>query len=118
MSKNEKEVRCIFCRRSVVIDARNASALCAVCVAKLADAPPPPKTIVVLAPEEKEAKKEEKRAKKVAKLEAKKTATRGKGRGWHLKQLFEWEGEFFSFGKPVNGTDVAKIRKTMKKAGI
>lgn len=99
------------------VDLKTASGLCATCVSKLSDPPPMPKPTVIVTVEEKKARKEMKLEKKKATLEAKKNAKRGKGRGWHLKQLFEFDGEFYSFGKPVGDAEVAKIRRALKKGG-
>ena len=116
-SKTQKDVDCFFCGKTVATDSRVGALLCGDCTARLSDAPIQPKTIVKLDPDEKKARKEARVEKKKAKLEAKKTAKKGKGRGWHLKQLFEFDGEFYSFGKLINDAQVAKIRKSLKKAG-
>jgi hypothetical protein len=70
----------------------------------------------VVTVEEKLQRKADRVSAKKAKLEKKKTAKKGKGRGWHLKQLFEFDGQFYSFGKAVGDAEVAKIRKALKKA--
>ena len=113
-NKNLKEINCIFCKRATMVDAKVHAVLCPNCVQRTADAPAMPKPTVVVSVEEKAARKAERAQKKKDKLEAKKTATRGKGRGWHLKQLFEFEGQFYSFGKEIGDAEVAKIRKTLK----
>src|ERR1017187_7788731 len=116
-NKNMKEIECIFCKRPTMVDNKVHAVLCPRCVQHVVDPPTQPKPYVAPNVEAKEAKKAERAEKKKAKLEAKKTAKRGKGRGWHLKQLFEWEGQFYSFGKAIDDAAVAKIRKALKKAG-
>lgn len=111
-------LKCFFCREECPKASKDAKAiLCDRCTLRLS-APP---DIKVTAPkptvEEKAAKKEEKAKKKAEKLEKMKTAKRGFGRGWHLKKLFEFEGQYFSMGKEISAADAAKIRKQLKKAG-
>jgi hypothetical protein len=115
MAKNLKPLECFFCRKIVQVDAKTGATLCATCVSKLADAPVQPKPTVVVTAAEKKARKEERLAKTAATLAAKKTATKGKGRGWHLKELFAWEGEFYSFGQKISDAAVAKLKKKLKK---
>jgi hypothetical protein len=91
------------------------SILCSDCVAREAAPPEIHAPIQRLSPDEKKAKKEARLAKRKAKLEAMKTKTRGKGKGWHLKRLFMFEGLYFSFGKEITAVEAAKIMKDAKK---
>ncbi len=116
-NKNMKEIHCIFCKRPTMVDAKIHAVLCPRCVQHVADPPALPKPSVIVSAEDKAARKAERLQRKKDKLEAKKTAKKGKGRGWHLKQLFEFDGQFYTFGKEIGDAEVAKIRKELKKAG-
>ena len=109
-------MHCFFCHDDVPGVGKEIKAvLCGRCTARLSDPPhlaPPPVKLTV---EEKEAKKAAKVEKKKAKLEKLKTAKRGFGRGWHLKKLFEFENEYFSFGKKITTAEAVKIRRQLKK---
>lgn len=110
-------MNCFWCRedagRGVSKDAK--AVLCSRCVQKLVGAPdiapPQPK----LSAEEKQARKTARAERKVAKLEKLKTAKRGRGRGWHLKRLFEFDGEYFSMGKPITAAEAMQLKKAMAK---
>lgn len=116
MAKNSlKALDCFFCRKSVQVDARTAAVLCDTCIARISDPPAIPVTLPKLSVEEKALRKSERALRKKARLEAKKNAKSGRGRGWHLKQLFESDGEFYSFGKLIDDAAVAKIRRKLKK---
>ena len=91
------------------------SILCSDCVAREAAPPEIHAPIQRLSAEEKKARKEARLEKRKAKLEAMKTKTRGKGKGWHLKRLFMFEGLYFSFGKEITAVEAAKIMKDVKK---
>ena len=107
---------CFFCRRDVPsYDPKAKAVLCSTCVSQLAGPPDIAPPIQRLPYEERKAKKEAKAAKKAAKLEAMKTKTRGKGKGWHLKKVFHYEGQYFSFGKEITPAAAAKIMKQVKK---
>lgn len=112
-------MNCFFCRNPV--KGSNAkevkSVLCGTCTAKLSDPPEIKEQPAKLSIEEKEAKKAEKQKKKAERLEKMKTAKRGFGRGWHLKKLFEFEGQYFSMGKEITEAEAAKLRKKLKKEG-
>ena len=110
-------IKCIFCKSEMKVSVEAAAGLCDRCVARLADPPKQPVAAPVLAPGEKKARKEAREAKKAAKLQAAKTATKGKGQGWHFKPLFEWEGKFYSYGKEIDDAEVARIRKILKSGG-
>ena len=108
---------CFFCRRDVPShDPKAKAVLCSHCVSRLAGAPELPSPVQRLSYEERKAKKEAKAEKKKAKLEAMKTKTRGKGKGWHLKRVFHYEGQYFSFGKEITPEAAAKLMKAEKKA--
>jgi len=111
-----KYLDCIFCKRTVEASADAKAILCDHCVQTHGDPPKQPAPYVVLAPEEKAARKQAKKEKKEAKLQKMKKAKSGRGRGWHLKKLFEWDGQFYSMGKPIDDAQVAKIRKKLKNA--
>jgi hypothetical protein len=107
---------CFFCKRDVPShDPKAKAVLCGHCVARLAGAPELPAPIQRLSYDERKAKKEAKIAKKKAKLESMKTKTRGKGKGWHLKKVFAFEGSYFSFGKEITAAEAAKLMKQVKK---
>lgn len=110
-------MNCFFCRNDAGRVSKDAKAvLCATCTQRLVAPPELKSPIAKLSAEDKAARKAEKAAKKVAKLEKLKTATRGRGRGWHLKKLFEFEGEYFSMGKAITADEAMKIRKALAKA--
>lgn len=113
MPKNLKEIDCIFCKRPMWVDIGAKAGLCDKCVHRVADAPEMPKPVVRTSKEERIAKKEARLAKRKAKLE--KSKTRGKGKGWHLKKLFEFDGQFYSFGKEITDAEAAKLKKSIKK---
>lgn len=109
-------MECFFCRRVVESHGEKVKAvLCSNCVARLSPAPEPVAPIQRLSYEERKAKKEAKKAKKLEKLEKMKTAKRGKGRGWHLKKVFVFEGNYFSFGEPIDAATAAKLMKEEKQ---
>lgn len=113
-------MKCFFCEYPVKTSnpKDTKSVLCGTCVAKLSDPPELKEPPAKLSIEEKEAKKVEKEKKKTEKLEKMKTAKRGFGRGWHLKKLFEFEGQYFSMGKEITAAEASKLRKKLKKDGI
>lgn len=90
--------------------------ICSRCVSKMVAPPDPPKSVTKAnsaSPEEKAAKAAEKEKKKAEKLE--KMKTRGRGKGWHLKRLFEYDGKFYSFGKEIDANSALKIKKEIKE---
>lgn len=89
-----------------------ASFICSRCTAKMVPAPEEKPKVVALTPEEKEAKAVAKEEKKKAKLE--KMKIKGRGKGWHLKRLFEFDGKFYSFGKEIDAAEAFKIKKDIK----
>lgn len=110
-------MNCFFCRADAGRVSKDAKAvLCATCVQKLAGAPEIKAPVVKLSAEQKLERKQARAAKKVARLEKLKTAVRGRGRGWHLKKLFEFEGQYFSMGKLITADEAMKIRKALAKA--
>lgn len=100
------ELDCIFCKSPCRTNADVKSVLCDRCVAKLSDAPEPPKTIVTK--EAREARKAEKAAAKAAKPVVVK-ATAGRGRGWHLKKVIQFDGVWYSFGKQITEKEAKKL---------
>jgi hypothetical protein len=50
-----------------------------------------------------------KKAAKALKL-AKPRDPNKKGRGWHLKGYFEFQGKTYSFGQEINGDDIARVK--------
>jgi hypothetical protein len=107
---------CFFCKRDVPShDPKAKAVLCSSCVARLAGAPDLAPPVQRLSKAERDERKEAKLAKKKAKLEAMKTKTRGKGKGWHLKKVFAFEGSYFSFGKEITAAEAAKLMKQVKK---
>jgi hypothetical protein len=107
---------CFFCKADAGRVSKDAKAvLCATCVQKLVNPPDLKPVPEKLSPEAKAEKKAAKVAKRTEKLEKLKTATRGRGRGWHLKKLFEFEGEYFTMGKNITAAEAAKIRKQLAK---
>lgn len=110
---------CFFCRREAGKPPKDTKAiLCGDCVQRCVGAPdikpPAPKLTVA----EKIEKKKIRVAKKAEKLTAMKSAARGRGRGWHLRRLFEFEGEYFSMGEKIDAAQAARIRKELAKAPI
>lgn len=109
-------MNCFACRRLVTDVAKDTKAvLCSDCVSKLVGPPDLAPPVQRLSYEERKAKKEAKAEKKKAKLESMKTKTRGKGKGWHLKKVFHFEGSYFSFGKEITAAAAAKLMKEVKK---
>jgi len=114
MSNKLKDLECKVCNNLVENVAADIKAVtCSDCVANIVPAPEQPKVIQHLSLDEKKERKAARAVKKAAKLESLKTAKKGKGKGWHLKKLFDWEGTFYSFGKPVTDAEVAAIRKSL-----
>ena len=110
---------CFFCSRDVPSYGEKVKAvLCSHCVARLAGAPDIAPPIQRLSKAERDERKEAKIAKKKAKLEAMKTTARGKGKGWHLKKVFAFEGAYFSFGKEITAAEAAKLMKQVKKEEV
>jgi len=108
---------CFFCRNDAgKVGADIKAVLCGDCVQRATGAPdltpPQPK----LSAEEKAARKLARAERKATKLEKLKSAKRGRGRGWHLKKLFEFEGEYFSMGKSISAAEASKIRKSLAKS--
>ena len=109
---SKKIVPCIWCREDVSVDAGTKdSALCGKCTSRLADPPQLAAPVKKLTVEEIEAKQAAKAARKTATVKK----STGKGKGWHLKKLFEWEGQFYSFGKPVDTAEAVAIKKLIKQ---
>lgn len=108
-----KMLDCMFCRTPTRCDAETSAILCGGCVAKLTDAPAPVKPSV--SPQERYAQKEQRkleRAQRKQEATARKSnAVKGRGRGWHLRKVFEWEGQFYSFGELITP---ARARELMK----
>lgn len=109
-------MNCFFCRAEAGKADKDVKAvLCGNCVQRLCGAPEPSVTAPKLSFEERKARKTARAEKKVAKLEQLKTAKRGRGRGWHLKKLFEADGQYFSMGKEINALEANKLRKALAK---
>ena len=108
-----KMLECMFCRTPTRTDADTSAILCGGCTARLADPAPTPKPSVN--PSEAYAQKQQRKAERVAaKKQAaarKAAAVKGRGRGWHLKRVFEWEGQFYSFGELITE---ARARELMR----
>lgn len=112
-------MNCFFCRADAGRTSKDAKAvLCARCVQRLVGAPDIKPPVEKLTAEQKAERKQARAAKKVAKLEKLKTATRGRGRGWHLKKLFEFEGQYFSMGEAITADQAMKIRKELAKTVV
>lgn len=110
-------IKCFWCRADVPQAAKGtAAALCSGCVQRLCGAPDIKPVAEKLTTEQKAERKQARAVKKVAKLEKLKSATRGRGRGWHLKKLFEFEGRYFSMGEEITAAEAMKIRKELAKA--
>lgn len=107
---------CFFCRNACPQASKDATAvLCSHCVQKLVGPPDLKPPAEKLSAEEKAERKAAKEAKKAEKLEKMKTAVRGRGRGWHLKRLFEFDGKYYSMGKEISSVEAMKIRKELAK---
>lgn len=101
-----KTLACMFCRTETRADADASAILCGRCVARLADAPAPVKQPVTA--EQKQERKVARQERKQQKAVAPK-ASAGRGRGWHLKRLFMWEGQAYSFGQPISAKEATKL---------
>lgn len=109
-------MHCFWCRNFVPQASKGTAAvLCSHCVQRLAGAPDLKPPAEKLTAEQKAERKAEKAKKKADKLEAMKTAVRGRGRGWHLKRLFEFDGKYYSMGKEISSVEAMKIRKELAK---
>lgn len=109
-------MNCFFCRDDVPEASKDVKAvLCSKCTARACGAPEIKPDVPKLSYEEKMARKAEKVERKKAKLEKAKTATRGKGRGWHLKRLFMFDGKAYSFGKEIDLAAANKLKKQIAK---
>jgi hypothetical protein len=107
---------CFFCKADAGRVSKDAKAvLCATCVQKLVNPPDIKPVPEKLSPEAKAERKAAKVAKRTEKLEKLKTATRGRGRGWHLKKLFEFDGQYFSMGKEVSAAEALKLKNALAK---
>lgn len=110
-------MNCFWCRSHVPQASKGTAAvLCSGCVQRLVGAPDIKPPAEKLTTEQRAERKAERAAKKVAKLEKLKTATRGRGRGWHLKKLFEFDGKYYSMGEEITAAEAMKIRKELAKA--
>lgn len=108
---------CFFCHEPAGKVSKDVRAvLCGNCTARLANPPENKPAAVKYTAEEKATRKAERAARKVEKLEKMKSAIKGRGRGWHLKKLFAFEGKFYSFGKEISDVEAAKLRKELIKA--
>jgi hypothetical protein len=101
---------CMFCRSPTRTDAQTTAVLCGNCTAKLCDAPVQPRPVLTATEQElrrtARARATEERA---AHLKAHGTA--GRGRGWHLKKLFEWNGAFYSFGTLISAERARELQQ-------
>ena len=102
-----KMLDCMFCRTPTRTDINTTSVLCGACVSRLAD--PPARVAAPVSPEVKAARKQERVERKAERVAAKAAAPKGRGRGWHLKRLFMWEGQAYSFGKPISAKEATKL---------
>lgn len=110
-------MNCFYCRNDAgKVGTDTKAVLCGDCVQRLTGAPDLAPVAPKLTSEEKAARKTARAERKVAKLEKLKTAKRGRGRGWHLKRLFEFEGQYFTMGQEITAAQAAKIRKELAKA--
>lgn len=116
MAKTPEGMECSRCSGWVEqVGDKCVSVICSDCVQQDIPAPSLAPPIQRLSYEEKKERKEARAARKKAKLEAMKTKTRGKGKGWHLKKVFAFEGQYFSFGKEITPEAAAKLMKELKK---
>jgi hypothetical protein len=97
-----KMIECLFCRTPTRTDNNTSALLCGRCVIRLSD----PVSRPSVAPEVVAARKQ---ARAERKAERKATVPSGRGRGWHLKRLFIWEGQAYSFGKPISAQAAAQL---------
>lgn len=105
---------CFFCGTNVSTTVDVGKLLCGNCTAKCADAPAPLKPYVdpTVAYRTKLARAEAKAAKKLEKLAVTAAKPAGRGRGWHLKRIFEFDGKFYSFGTEITKAEADKLLKT------
>jgi hypothetical protein len=103
----------MFCRTPTRCDTDTASILCGRCVARLADAPAQPKPTVnpTEAYAQKQQRKLEREQHRKQAQVRKAAVVKGRGRGWHLKRVFEWEGQFYSFGELITPTRAQELMK-------
>lgn len=106
-------MQCFFCRNTVRTDSDVVSVLCGTCTAKISDpaARPVQPSMTADVKAAKEAKRVEKQAARATREVTIKH--RGRGRGWHLKRAVEFDGQWYSFGKPIT----AELAKTIMKVG-
>lgn len=108
VNRGNKIVDCFFCHTPTETNADTSALLCGRCVSKLTGAPELPKP--QLTAEARKVRKMERTARREAKRAAQlANPTRGRGRGWHLKRVFEWEGQFYSFGQPITAEQAREL---------
>lgn len=100
---------CFFCRSEVPRTSSDVSAvLCGGCVQRITGAPAEAvtakKKVLV---DGKVVKRKRGRPRKNP-VKAKKASV-GRGRGWHLKKLFQYENQYYSFGKPISEKEASQM---------
>lgn len=109
-------MNCFYCRNDAGKTGNETIAiLCGDCVQRLTGAPDLKPIAPKLSIEERAAKKALKLQKKTEKLEHMKTQTRGRGRGWHLKKLFEFQGMYYSMGIEITAIEAMKLKNQLAK---
>ncbi|MDE1940740.1 MAG: hypothetical protein KGI66_01350 [Patescibacteria group bacterium] len=120
-----KEVKCFFCHKPVRADSSAKAILCGDCVSRLSDPPELPKALQPKPvdengnpiikkrgrPRKTDSAQPDAKPVKKERRSAAKTVSSGKGRGWHLKKVFEHEGQFYSFGKPITADEAKELSK-------
>jgi ribosomal protein L37AE/L43A len=105
---------CMFCRTPTKTDMDTSAILCGNCTARLAD--PAVRPSPTVNPTEAYAARQERKQQRVeARKQAqarKSNAVKGRGRGWHLKRVFEWEGQFYSFGELITPARAQELIKS------
>jgi hypothetical protein len=91
---------CFFCGAITSTTVGISAVLCGACTAKCADAPIPMKPYVdpTVAYKTKLDRATARAEKKIAKSIITENKPAGRGRGWHLKKLFVFDGKYYTFG--------------------
>ena len=104
-------MRCVSCTNDVPnVNKTTKSVTCPRCV-QLATSPPDLSPVIVrLSYEERKDRKAERAVRKAARIQALLNKPKGRGRGWHLKRTFPWEGKFYSYGEEVTEQAYRKLQ--------
>lgn len=106
-----RKLGCFYCGEDCNVDKDAKAVLCSNCTNTIhtGRGEPPKEPAKALTSEEKIARKVAREERKKAKANAKPKGP-SKGRGWHLKGYFEWEGEVYTFGQKASKADAARLK--------